>query len=155
MNQDMQQLLDVLLPELVAMKTEIIGTLRAEMAQGFARVDDRFAKVDERFARGDERFASMDARFDKLEAGQAESNRLTAVEFAKVHGELHAIKRAMATKQEVSRLRLEMNARFDAFAEEIEEVRLLRSDQSAEYNQQQGQLNDHERRLSRLEEKRS
>jgi predicted nuclease with TOPRIM domain len=43
-------------------------TLRDEMRQGFAQVDQRFAQVDQRFAQMDQRFAQMDQRFDHVDA---------------------------------------------------------------------------------------
>jgi len=46
---------------------ESIDQVRAEMASGFAAVDQRFDRVDQRFDRMDERFDRMDLRFDRLE----------------------------------------------------------------------------------------
>ena len=39
---------------------------RAEMARGFAVVNDRFDRVDDRFGRVDDRFGRVDNRFDRL-----------------------------------------------------------------------------------------
>ena len=39
-----------------------------QMAQSFARIDERFAGIDERSAKVDERLAAIDRRFDAIES---------------------------------------------------------------------------------------
>ena len=41
--------------------------LKAEMKEGFERIDKRFAQVDGRFAQVDGRFAQVDKRFERIE----------------------------------------------------------------------------------------
>lgn len=43
-----------------------LDVLNREVADGFARVDQRFAEVDQRFDHVDERFARIDERFAEV-----------------------------------------------------------------------------------------
>lgn len=85
----------VLVPVLVALVVSLIGgvfgfaavgfnSLRADMNEGFARVQARFAhietRLDARFAQIDARFAQVDARFAQVDARFAQvESRLDAV----------------------------------------------------------------------------
>jgi len=48
------------------------NALRADMVDGFRRIDERFAQIDERFARINERFAQVDGTFGQVATGFAE-----------------------------------------------------------------------------------
>lgn len=44
-----------------------LATLRTEMVNGFAQVDERFQKVDERFDNVDQQLEKIDHRFEKID----------------------------------------------------------------------------------------
>ena len=50
----------------IEMKTEF-AAVRAEMREGFAKIDKRFEQVDKRFERVDRRFEKADGRFEHFE----------------------------------------------------------------------------------------
>jgi chromosome segregation ATPase len=60
--------------ELAKVKVEV-KSVRAEMHNGFIRIDEKFAKVDENFAWVDENFAKVDENFARVDENFAKVER--------------------------------------------------------------------------------
>ncbi|WP_257253269.1 MULTISPECIES: hypothetical protein [unclassified Endozoicomonas] len=64
---------------------------RAEMHQGFARIDKRFDQQEKRFAQIDERFVKIDERFDQQEKHFDQFKQETRERFDKIEDTLTII----------------------------------------------------------------
>jgi chromosome segregation ATPase len=150
MDEDMKRELNGV-KKAVADLTKTVGDLAKAVHDGFARVDQRFEQVDRRFEQVDRRFGKADDRFDSLE-GIA---RRTAIQVAKLTGDVSDIKVTIATKMATKDDLSLIHTRLDAFLPEIEASRRERALHSDAYMLHQNRLNQHERRLSRLESERA
>jgi hypothetical protein len=86
----------------------------ARVDQRFDKVDERFARVDQRFDKVDERFARVDQRFDKVDERFAQVDE----RFAQVDRRFEPL----ATREEVTELRAEMNGGFDRLNDRLDHL---------------------------------
>jgi uncharacterized coiled-coil DUF342 family protein len=118
------------------LRTEMHG-LRAEMHAGFAKTDQKFDKLGREVS------------------GIRGVTRRTAIQVAKLVGDVsdikHTMASTMATKDDISLV----HSRLDTFLPEILASRRERDEHSDAYMLHQNRLDAHERRLSRLEGRRS
>jgi len=89
----------------------------------------------------------LDGRMDRLETGQ----KKIMTTLSQVVGTLSEMKDKLATKAEVRELRSDMHTRMDGFAGSLNDFRRQWAYQSDALMGHEGRLNDHERRLQKLE----
>ncbi len=119
------------------------------------RVDERLDKVDARLDRVDARLEKVDERLDKadtrMESMETVMRRMwiTVTDFrAEVTEFMHFVRKNMVTRKE-------FDTRFEKFSADIAAAQRDREIVSKSHMEHQRRLDDHEKRLTRLEAKRA
>jgi uncharacterized coiled-coil DUF342 family protein len=115
-----------------------IAALRAEMKDGFKRVEDEFATVHAELTTMRDEFAAVHAEFGTVHA------ELTSVrdEFAAVHAEFTAV------REEIGRSADDTRRYFQMLAEQMRDSVAIVAEGTAHNT---SRLDDHERRLKAIE----
>lgn len=127
--------------------------LHVEMIHRFEKVDARFEGVDARFATMDARFASIDARFAKVDAEFANMRAEMNHRFDELRAEMNT--RFGRVDAEFAKLRVEIKTEnemtrrhFEVWAEKMNDSVKIVAEATAH---QTMRIDDHEKRLKRLE----